>query len=114
MFKGFNHNSFFKDPINGKERRSIFGNQIPQIAKAKADYKSSACCVTLSGGNLPSGGFKMNAFYPSIWKHNLQNILIGKMTFSEECCGTGHAPEVPPVAPREPDPKKPDPIKSNA
>lgn len=86
MFKGFNRNSFFRDSVNGKEKSSIFGNQIPQIAKSKPSFNSSACCVVLNAGNLPSGGVDMNAFYPSIWKHNLSNILIGTMAFGEECC----------------------------
>lgn len=86
MFKAFNRNSFFNDPVNGKEKRTIFGNQIPQIAKAKESFKSSACCVFINAGNIPSGGFKMNSFFPTIWKHNMSNILVGTMAFGEECC----------------------------
>ena len=86
MFKDFNANSFYKDPFNGKERRSIFGNSIPQVAKAQPDPKSSACCVTEAGGQMPSGGFKMNSFYSTIWKRNLRNMFSSVMAFGEECC----------------------------
>jgi hypothetical protein len=86
MFKGFNASSFYKDPLNGKERRSIFGNLIPQTAKAKENQKSSACCVVENAGQMPAGGFKMNAFYSTIWKRNLRNILSSNMAFGENCC----------------------------
>ena len=86
MFKGFSSGSMFSDLKNGKEKRTIFGNDIPQVAKAKPDPKSSACCVTEAAGQLPAGGFKMNAFYSTIWGRSLRNILISNMAFGEQCC----------------------------
>ena len=86
MFKGFNGNSFYSDPVNGTEKRNIFGNHIPQTAKAKPDQRSAACCVTEAGGQMPAGGFKMNAFYSTIWGRNLVNVLSSNMAFGEQCC----------------------------
>jgi hypothetical protein len=39
MFKGFSSGSMFSDLKNGKEKRTIFGNDIPQVAKAKPNPK---------------------------------------------------------------------------
>ena len=86
MFKGFSGGSIFSDLKNGKEKRTIFGNDIPQTAKAKSLPKSSACCVTENGGQMPAGGYKMNAFYSTIWGRNLRNILSSNMAFGEQCC----------------------------
>ena len=86
MFKGFGHGTVFSDLKNGKEKRTIFGNDIPQTAKAKPDPRSSACCVTDNGGVMPGGGFKMNAFYSTIWSRNLRNVLSKNMAFGEDCC----------------------------
>lgn len=83
MFKSSN-NSIYKDTYNGNEKATIFGNDIPQIAKAKPDPKSSACCV--GGGQLPSGGYEMNGFYSTIWSHNLQNVFIHAAAFGEDPC----------------------------
>lgn len=86
MFKGFGRTRVFSDSRNGKEKQSIFGNDIPQVAKARLDPRSSACCVTQAGGQMPSGGFNMNGFYSTIWKRNLRNILISNSAFPEKCC----------------------------
>jgi hypothetical protein len=86
MFKGFSGTTVFSDLKNGKEKRTIFGNDIPQTAKAKPDPRSSACCVVEGGGTMPAGGFKMNAFFSTIWSRNLRNILIDNMAFGEQCC----------------------------
>ena len=86
MFKESN-DSIYKNSYNGKEKRSIFGNDIPQVAKAKPDPKSSACClVGVEDAKLPSGGFEMNAFYSTIWSHNLRSVLIKKAAFGEDPC----------------------------
>jgi hypothetical protein len=86
MFSGSSHGSIFSDLKNGKEKRTIFGNDIPQTAKSKPDPKSAACCVVDNGGVMPAGGFKMNAFYSTIWGRNLRNILSNNMAFGEDCC----------------------------
>lgn len=86
MFKGFNSTKVFSDSRNGKESRSIFGNEIPQMAKSKPDFKSSACCIVANSGQMPSGGFNMNSFYSTIWGRNLRSILITNMAFGENCC----------------------------
>ena len=86
LYQDLNNNSLYKDPFNGQEKRTIFGNDIPQVAKAKQDPKSSACCVTEAAGQMPAGGFKMNAFYSTIWSKNLRNVLSSNMAFGEDCC----------------------------
>ena len=86
VFKGFGHGTMFSDPKNGKETKTIFGNAIPQVARTGYDPKSSACCVIQNGGIMPAGGYKMNAFYSTIWGRNLSNILITNMAFGENCC----------------------------
>ena len=86
MFSKFNRTTVFSDPKNGKENGSIFGNEIPQTAKAKPDLKSSACCIVEAGGNMPAGVFKMNAFYSTIWGKNLRNVFTNNMAYGEQCC----------------------------
>jgi hypothetical protein len=86
VFKSFGNGTMFSDLKNGKEKRTIFGNDIPQTAKAKPDPRSAACCVTENGGIMPAGGFKMNAFYSTIWSKNLRNVLSNNMAFGEDCC----------------------------
>jgi hypothetical protein len=86
MFKSFNRTTVFSDKKNGKEKDTIFGNDIPQTAKAKQDPKSAACCVINAGGQLPAGGAQMNQFYSTIWSKNLRNVLISNSAFGEQCC----------------------------
>lgn len=86
MFKGFRSAKVFDEFKNGKERGTIFGNDIPQVAKSKPDPSSSACCVLHNGGQIPSGGFNMNAFYSTIWSKNLRNVLISNPAFGDRCC----------------------------
>lgn len=86
MFKGFNKTRIFSDSISGKERQSIFGNDIPQVAKAKNDPRSSSCCVIQLIGNMSVERFTMNGFYSTIWKRNLRNVLITNSAFGESCC----------------------------
>ena len=85
VFGKSGNNRFFGSKPN-KTFRSIFGNEIPQIAKAKADYQSSACCY-LTRGSILSGGFEMNDFFPTIWKHNLAAPFGSvNMSFGESTC----------------------------
>lgn len=86
MFRGFNRTKVYREPKNGKEKGTIFGNDIPQVAKSKPDPNSSACCVLNNGGQMPSGGFNMNAFYSTIWSRNLRNVLTSNTAFGENCC----------------------------
>jgi predicted RNA-binding protein associated with RNAse of E/G family len=78
MFKS-SRKGIYKEPYNGKEKNTVFG-----FDAIKNKYPSaSACCASRV---LPSGGYAMNSFYPTIWDHNLQNVLIHKNAFGENCC----------------------------
>lgn len=86
VFKGFNKNSFYNDPINGKERNSIFGYD---QFKNQRFNNSSACCRVGSALTPGSGGYAMNSFFESIWRRGTEKILIENMAFGEDpCCET--------------------------
>jgi hypothetical protein len=81
MFKSFNK-SFYSNPVNGKQNVTIFG-----FDESQNKYlPSSDCCSGTVSASLPSGGQAMNSFYPTIWKHNKQNVMVHKMAFGDNCC----------------------------
>ena len=85
MFVGFG-NTIFGNPVAGKERPTIFGYD--QIKGRRPN--SAGCCRDLSDGSS-NGASKLVAFYPTIWKYPLRNILIvndslGGESKSYPCC----------------------------